>query len=137
MDQREANVMAEEGGKITTFFFISSKPHRTLHKALSALSKITPHVLFPLPRHCLLEAHHLPFIPPHFTPEPHTVNSLSVGCSLSLEYPSPYFKIILSFRAAQLKRQLLLATISETMCQGLSYTLYCFESVPFESCLLI
>lgn len=135
-DQREANVMAEGGGKITTFFFISSKLHGTLHKAPSALSKITPHVLFPLPRHRMLEAHHRPFISPT-SPEPHTVNSLSVGYSLSLEYPSPYFKIILSFRAAQLKRQLLLATISETMCQGLSYTVYCFESVPFESCLLI
>lgn len=42
-DQREANEMAEGRGKVTTFFFIVSQHHSTLHKALS---NITPRVCF-------------------------------------------------------------------------------------------
>lgn len=64
-DQREATEMAEGRGKVTTFSFIVSQPHSTLHKALS---NITLRVLSSLSRHRLVKGHHQPLKPSHLSP---------------------------------------------------------------------
>lgn len=78
--------------KITTFFFIFSKPHNTWHKAPRALSNITStsSLLFP-GTSCWKQT----INPSSLFPSSASVNSPFPRHFLSPEYPSSHFKLVI------------------------------------------